>query len=450
MNEQAPRARPHVVIVGGGFGGLSAARGLASAPVDVTVVDRTNHYLFQPLLYQVAAGVLSPADIAMPIRFLLRQQRNALVLMGQVDTIDLDRREVRVGGAPLRYDYLVLAAGARHSYFGHTEWEPLAPGLKTLEDARRIRHQFLSAFEQAERSVDAVEQEALLTFVVVGGGPTGVELAGILPGIAKEGFRRDFRRIDLSRTRVLLLEGGPRLLPTFPEALSARAYQDLERLGVTCRTGAMVTAITPESVHIGDERIAARTVFWAAGNAASPLVRAAGMTADRAGRALVQPDLSVPGRPEVFVIGDAAAAPMVTRDGAPITDASGRPQYVPGLAAAANQMGAHAAATIVRTIRGGPRPPFRYHDKGTLAVIGRGRAVADFGRITLTGHAAWWTWLTVHIAYLAGFRNRVSVLLEWAYAYFTFRPGARLISIDAADEGVTAPTAVSAPAPRGE
>jgi NADH dehydrogenase len=413
-----------VVIIGGGFGGLSAAQALRPASVDLTLIDRTNHYLFQPLLYQVATGVLSPADIASPTRFLLRGQSNATVLMAEVTAIDVPQRIVRAGELTVPFDYLIVATGARHSYFGHPEWEPLAPGLKTLEDARHIRHRFLRAFELAERSTDVAAQEALLTFVIVGGGPTGVELAGMLPTIARRGLRPDFRRIDPARARVVLLEGGPRLLPAFPEALSQRAQRDLEWLGVRCRTDARVTRITQDAVYVGDERIDTRTVYWAAGNAASPLLRTLDVPIDHAGRALVEPDLSIPGVPEVFVIGDAAAVIDLVHG----ASASGPPAYVPGVAPAANQMGEHAARMIRRTLDGKPREPFRYRDKGNLAVIGRNRAVADFGRLALTGHLAWWFWLTVHIAYLAGFRNRLSVLLEWAYAYFTFRPGARLIT----------------------
>ena len=422
--------RPRVVIIGGGFGGLSAAKALWRVPVDVTLIDRTNHYLFQPLLYQVATGVLSPADIAMPIRFLLRRQRNTTVLMTDVERIDLANHLVVAGDLRLSYDFLIVATGSRHAYFGHDDWEPIAPGLKTLEDAREIRHRFLSAFEEAEKSDDPAEQEALLTFVIVGGGPTGVELAGVMPAIARRGMRPDFRRVDPAGVRVLLLEGGPRLLPTFPERLSERALRDLQGLGVTCRTSARVTRITPDAVYVGDERIPTRTVFWAAGNVASPLVRTMGVEVDRAGRAVVASDLSVPGRPNVFVIGDAALAV----DGRyPVgRDASPTPRYVPALAPAANQMGEHAAEMIARTLSGQSREPFRYRNKGSLAVIGRGRAVADFERFSVTGVVAWFLWLTIHIAYLAGFRNRASVLLEWAYAYITFRPGARLITQDPA------------------
>ena len=407
------RMRPRVVIVGGGFGGISAARALREAPVDVTLIDRTNHYLFQPLLYQVATGLLSPADIAVPLRHLLRHQANATVLLAEVNRIDLDARVVSAddGRVQAPFDYLIVATGARHSYFGHPEWELVAPGLKTLDDARHIRRRFLLALEEAEKATDPAEQESLLTFAVIGGGPTGVELAGILPTIARKGFARDFRRIEPQRVRVVLLEGGPRLLPAFPDELSRRAYRDLEELGVTCRTGALVTRVTDEGVHIGDELVRTRTVFWAAGNIASPLIKSMHVPVDRAGRALVRTDLSVPDRPDVFIIGDAAALPDV-----------------PGLAAAATQMGEHAAGMIRRTLRGEPRSAFRYRNKGTMAVIGRGRAVADFGRFTLKGTLAFYTWLFVHLMYLAGFRNRLSVLLEWGYAYFTYKPGARLIT----------------------
>jgi NADH dehydrogenase len=397
--------------------------------VDVVVVDRTNHHLFQPLLYQVATGLLSPADIAVPTRFLLRRQRNARVLLAEVQGVDLARRVVQLDGASaeLPYDHLVVATGARHSYFGHGEWEPQAPGLKTLDDAREVRRRFLLAFEEAEKAPPA-EQEALLTFVVVGAGPTGVELAGVLPTFARRGFRGDFRRVDPARVRVVLVEGGPRVLPSFPEALSARARRDLEELGVEVRTGAVVTAVSPEGVAIGEERIASRTVFWAAGNAASPLVRALGTPVDRAGRALVQPDLSLPGHAEVFVVGDAAAAVRLPSAGQEA--ATGAAQYVPGLASAANQMGVHAARMIVRTLENQPRQPFRYRDKGSLAIIGRNRAVADFGRLQMTGLLAFLVWLFVHILYLTGFRNRLVALVQWGFAYLTHRPSARLITDD--------------------
>ena len=419
--------RPRVVIIGGGFGGLSAARALRKAPVEITLIDRTNHYLFQPLLYQVATGLLSPADIAAPTRFLLRRQRNATVLLANVERIDVERRTVVADdGLEVGYDYLIVAPGARHSYFGRNEWEPLAPGLKTLEDARELRSRFLLAFEEAEKCAEA-DRSTQLTFVIVGGGPTGVELAGIRPTLARQGIRRDFRVIDPARSRVILLEGGPRVLPTFPEALSERARRDLQDLGVEVRTNALVTRITPDAVFVGDERILTRTVFWAAGNQASPLLQSLGVETDRAGRALVAPDLSIPGHPEVFVIGDAAAAALLA-SGQETPDPGSKTPYVPGLASAANQMGEHAAQMIRRSLESQPRRPFRYGDRGSLAIIGRNKAVADFGRFTLTGRPAFLTWLFVHLLFLAGFRNRVSVALEWGYAYFTYRPGARIVT----------------------
>lgn len=425
--------RPRVVVVGGGFGGLSTAKALRNVPADVTLLDRTNHHLFQPLLYQVAAGVLSAADIAVPTRFALRRHENTTVLLADVESVDLSAKVVRCDGGRLRvrYDYLILAPGARHSYFGHSEWESNAPGLKTLDDALEIRRRFLTAFEEAEKTDDPAERAALMTFVIIGGGPTGVELAGVLPTIARHGFKRDFRRIDPRRSGFILLEGGPRLLPTFPDSLSTRACTDLEALGVICRTRAVVTNVTPRHVFVGDERIPTRTVFWAAGNAASPLVRTLGVPVDRAGRALVMPDLTIPGHPNVFIIGDAAAVAIQPAVAA-TAEYPGTPRYVPGLAAAANQMGAYAASAIAARLRDESPLPFRYRNRGALAVIGRNRAVADFGSVRVTGRFAFVTWLLVHLIYLAGFRNRVSVALEWLYAYFTYRPGARLITRDGA------------------
>jgi NADH dehydrogenase len=408
--------RPHVVILGGGFGGIRAARGLRSAPVRVTLIDRTNHHVFQPLLYQVATAALAPSDIASPIRWMLRNQRNATVLMEEVIAVDADRRVVRLdGGGELAYDYLVVATGARHSYFGHGDWEEYAPGLKSLEDALEIRRRFLLAFELAEKTEDEEERRALQTFVLVGGGPTGVELAGVMPSIACDAMRKDFRRIDTRKTRVVLLEGGPRVLPSFPEPLSARARQDLEDLGVEVRTNALVTRVEPDAVWVGDERIATRTVVWAAGNAASPIGRSLGSRHDRAGRIEVNPDLSVPERAEVFVVGDLA---IVTQEG----------KQVPAVAPAAMQMGSAAARNIRRDLRGETRVSFRYRNKGDLATIGRYKAIADFGKFHVTGRLAWWFWLFVHIMYLVGFRNRLSVLLQWAYAYLTYQRGVRLIT----------------------
>ena len=416
-------ARPRVVIVGGGFAGLSAAKALAGAPVDVTLLDRANHHTFQPLLYQVATAVLAPSEIASPIRWLLRRQRNVTVLLAAVNRVDVTRRVVIADGGTMEmpYDYLILATGARHAYFSHPEWEALAPGLKSLEDAREMRRRFLLAFEEAEKCDDAGERESWLTFVIVGGGPTGVELAGILPEVARHGIARDFRRIDTRRTRVILLEGGPRVLPSFAEWISARARRDLTELGVEVRTGALVTRIEPDAVYVGDERIACRTVFWAAGNAASPLAKSLGAPLDRVGRVMVRPDLSVPEHPEIFVAGDIAA--VMKDDGT----------LVPGVAPAANQEGRTAAQNLLRTLGGEPRKPFRYHDKGNLATIGRHRAVAQFGKLGVSGYLAWWLWLIVHILYLAGFRNRLVVLVEWGYAYVTYHRGARVITAGRGD-----------------
>ena len=408
--------RPHVVIVGGGFGGLRAARMLRKADVDVTLVDRTNHHLFQPLLYQVATAVLAPSDITIPIRYLLRKQRNTTVLMADVRRIDPDAHTLTLddAGTTLHYDYLILAAGARHSYFGHDDWEDAAPGLKSIADAYELRRRFLSAFEEAEKATTQEERDAWLTFVIVGAGPTGVELAGMIPDTARA-FRRDFRRIDTCDVRVILLEGGPRVLAAFPEKLQEEALRDLKELRVDVRLKSVVTRIEPDAVYVGDEKIPTHAVFWAAGNAASPLGKQLGVAVDRAGRVQVEPDLSVPGRPEIFVVGDMAA---VTSEG----------KSVPGVAPAANQMGERAAKNLLATLRGQPREPFRYTNKGDLATIGRHRAIAAFGKLQLEGYFAWFLWLFVHILYLAGFRNRVSVLVQWTYSYFTWQRGVRLIS----------------------
>ena len=422
------RDRPRVVIIGGGFGGRNAARALRTAPVDVTVVDRTNHHLFQPLLYQVATATLASNDISAPIRWLLRRQRNAAVLLADATRIDVERRVVHVDREPheLPYDYLILAAGSRHAYFGHEEWEPFAPGLKSLADAVEIRRRFLLAFERAEWATDPGDREAYQTIVIVGGGPTGVELAGMIPDIARRALRPDFRHMDPAHTRVILLEGGERLLPSFPENLSARTLADLRELGVEVRTRAIVTNITSEAVHIGDEIIRTHTVIWAAGNAASPLTRSLGAPLDRVGRVPVNPDLSVAGRSEIFAIGDLAT---LLQDGKPI----------PGVAQGAMQMGTTAAKNIARDLAGKPRKAFRYFDKGNLATIGRNRAVADFGGVTFAGFPAWLLWIFIHILYLAGFRNRATVLIEWAYAYFTYQRGARLLT--ESESGGKAPTA---------
>jgi NADH:ubiquinone reductase (H+-translocating) len=410
------RRRPRVVIIGGGFGGLYAARALKRDAVDVLVLDRTNHHLFQPLLYQVATATLAPTDITAPIRWLLRKQENARVLMEEVVRIDVERRIVATAeGDEHAYDYLVVATGARHAYFNHPEWEALAPGLKSVDDAIELRRRILTAFERAEATEDPEERAAWLTFIVVGGGPTGTELAGMLPTIARHALRRDFRRIDPTSTRVILVEGGPKILAAYPDTLSEQARRDLVNLGVDVRAGTLVSEIGPHHVVAGGEHIHAHTILWAAGNAASPLGRDLHAELDRSGRVVVEPDLSVPGYREVFVIGDLAAT---TTDGKP----------VPGVAPAAMQMGALAAKNIRRDLEQRERVPFRYRNKGDLATIGRHRAIAHFGRVQLTGSLAWWFWLFLHIMYLAGFRNRASVLVEWAYSYFTYERGARLIT----------------------
>jgi len=407
-----------VVIIGGGFGGLSAAKVFKRADVQVTLLDRTNHHVFQPLLYQVATAALSPSDITAPIRWILRKQKNVTVLLAEVTAIDVERKTVRIEVPPrdIPYDYLVVASGSRHAYFGHEEWEPLAPGLKEIEDAGEIRRRFLIAFEMAEKTSDADERDAYMTFVVVGGGPTGVELSGALPTIARKALYPDFRNIDTRKTRVILLEGGPRVLPSFPEDLGRVAHRGLEELGVEVRTNSIVTRIEPDAVYVGDERIETRTVFWGAGNAASPLGRTLGVPLDRAGRVLVKEDLSIPGHPEVFVVGDLA---LVTRE-------DGRP--VPGVCPAANQEGKTAARNILLLQQGLATRSFRYRNKGDLATIGRSRAIADFGKFKVTGRPAWLLWLFVHIMYLVGFRNRLSVFLQWAYGYFTYQRGVRLIT----------------------
>lgn len=417
-------SRPRVVIIGGGFGGLYAARALKHEPVDVTVVDRTNHHVFQPLLYQVATATLAPTDITAPIRWLLRGQHNARVLMAEATHIDVAARRVvcDAGALTLDYDYLIVAAGARHSYFGHPEWEKIAPGLKTMDDAIVIRQRFLLAFERAEKAATDAERQRWLTFVVVGGGPTGVELAGMLPLIARRTLPPEFKNVDPATSRVLLFEGGPRLLANFHAELGERARQDLTELGVEVRTGAIVSKLERGAVWVGSEPIAAGTVFWAAGNEASPLGQSLGAPQDKAGRVKVLPDLSIPGHPEVFVVGDQAE--MVSR---------GKP--VPGVAQGAMQSGPWAARNIVRLIAGRSTAPFNYLNKGDAATIGRYRAVFQFPGFNLSGKPAWWFWLLLHIMYLAGFRNRAIVLIEWAYSYFTYQRGARLITAGRIAEG---------------
>ncbi len=411
---------PHVVIVGGGFAGLYAARALARYPVQITVLDRQNYHLFQPLLYEVATAGLSPGDIAQPIRSILHKQRHVRVLLGEVKAVDLDARTLRLAdGNLLAYDYLVLATGASHSYFGHPEWEREAPGLKTLEDALKIRRRVLVAFEAAEQEEDPTERQALLTFVIVGGGPTGVELAGAIAEIAQNTVRYDFRTIDPRLARVVLLEGGPRILAAYPADLSARAETQLRGLSVEVRTNAVVTQVMSRGVRVGDELLTARTVLWAAGVQASPLGGTFGAPQDRTGRVLIEPDLTVPGHADVYVVGDLAA--FTHQDG-------NRGKSLPGVAPVAIQMGEHAAENIWRSITGQARTKFRYLDRGSMATIGRAAGVAQIGRVHLSGLPAWLAWLVVHIFFLIGFEHRVLVLAQWMWLYFTYARGARLIT----------------------
>ncbi len=408
-------ARRHVVIVGGGFAGLWAARALADAAVRITLVDRQNHHLFQPLLYQVATAGLSAPDIAAPLRHILRRQANVEVRLAEVTSIDVSARQVWLGAdASLQFDYLLLATGATHAYFGHEDWAPHAPGLKTLDDALRLRRQLLLAFERAEAEVDPQRRAAWLSFAIVGGGPTGVELAGTLAEIARHTLKNEFRHIDPSHARIRLIEAGPRILSSFPPDLSNAAQRQLERLGVEVSTGAAVTDINDKGYRIGDAFIASRTVVWAAGVAASPLGRTLGVPLDRAGRVRVCADLSVPGHPAIFVAGDLAA---VERHGRP----------VPGVAPAAKQMGRHVAHAIEARIASRAPSPFEYRDYGNLATIGRMAAIVHVGRLKLSGPLAWWFWLAAHVFFLIGFRNRLIVLLDWAWAYWSYQRGARII-----------------------
>ncbi len=410
-------APTRVVIVGAGFAGLYAAKGFADAPVQLTVVDRQNHHLFQPMLYQVATAALAPNDIASPIRSILSAQRNAQVVLGDVTTVDpAGRAIVLTDGSRIDYDYLILATGTRHSYFGKDDWESLAPGLKSLEDAEEIRRRVLLSFERAERETDPVKRHAHLTFVVVGGGPTGVEVAGALAEIRRYALRKDFRRIDPREATVMLLEGGKRILPSYPPKLSERAKGELRRLGVDVREEAQVTDLRPGLVSAAGWTIPTRTVVWAAGNVASPLNRSLGTPLDGAGRAIVEPDCTIPGHPELFVVGDAAAFP------------DKRFGTVPGICPAAIQMGQYVARSIAGDLVGRARRPFEYWDKGQLAVIGRGHAVADIWKLRFGGFPAWLIWIFVHILFLIGFRNRIMVMLEWGWAYFTYHRGARLIT----------------------
>ena len=409
---------PHVVIIGGGFGGLTAARKLARSPVRITLIDRKNHHTFQPLLYQVATAGLSPGEIAAPIRWILRGRPNIQVLLAEVEDFDLSRRVVKISNEEIPYDYLIVAAGATHAYFGHDEWEPLAPGLKTIEDALELRRRILLAYELAERRSASGEDELPLNFVVVGGGPTGVELAGTLAEIAHRVLANEFRSIDPKRTRILLLEGGPRILPAYPEDLSQSAVDQLQRLGVEVQTSSLVTGIEPGAVRMGEARMPAAVTLWAAGVAASPLGKKLGVPVDRAGRVLVNPDLSIAGHPEVFVIGDLAT----------LKDDHGK--LLPGVAPVAMQEGTATAKNIQRDLESKSRENFHYVDKGSLATIGRAAAVADFGKFHVSGFIAWLSWLFIHIFFLIGFRNRIIVLIQWAWSYFTYERGARLITGD--------------------
>jgi NADH dehydrogenase len=448
-------AHPHVVIVGGGFGGLYAARVLADQPVRVTLVDRQNYHLFQPLLYQVATAALNPSDIAYPIRHALRLQRNTDVILAEVRGIDTGGRRVLLDDGAVDYDYLLLATGATHSYFNHPEWAKFAPGLKGIEDAIEIRRRMLLAYEAAEREPDEARRAALMTFVIVGGGPTGVELAGAFAEIARQALVGDFRHIDPATARVLLLEHAARVLPPYDEGLSERARSQLLGLGAEVHTGALVTAIDAHGVsyEVRDgtnasprtERVAARTVVWAAGVAASPVGRSLGAPLDRAGRVCVEPDLSVPGHPEIFVAGDLAATRFVERPATPKTAVEAPTRWVPGVAPAAIQGGTHAAVNMLRRIAGKPTLPFAYLDKGSLATIGRSRGVAEFGRVKLHGYIAWLAWLLIHVYFLVGFRNRVLVVLGWAWNYATHRRGARLITGDAPPALDAPPTSSAAP-----
>src|SRR5277367_311905 len=402
---------PRVVVVGAGFGGLNAARRVARLPVQVTVLDRSNHHTFQPLLYQVATAGLSPGEIAAPIRSILSSHSNVEVLLEEVVDFQLDQKKVITKQQSLDYDFLVIASGATHAYFGHEEWAPLAPGLKSIEDALEIRRRVLLAFELAER-----QGLCPLQFVVIGGGPTGVELAGTLAEIAHHAMNGEFRKIDPRNSRILLIEGGLRVLSTYSEDLSRKAEAQLQHLGVEVRTSHMVTRIEPGAVWVGDEKIPAAVILWAAGVAASPLGRKLGVPIDRAGRVLVEPDLSIPGHREVFVIGDLAA----------LKDENGK--LLPGVAPVAIQQGNWVAETISRDLENQPRRNFHYHDKGSLATIGRAAAVAQFGKFEVSGYFAWLAWLFVHIFFLIGFRNRVIVMIQWAWSYLTYERGARLIT----------------------
>jgi NADH dehydrogenase len=412
------RQQPRVIVIGGGFAGLWAVRALKRAPVDILLIDRCNHHTFQPLLYQVATAGLAAPSIAAPLRHILRAQRNVTVELGTVERIDVERRQVFVGDLAHDYDFLLVATGVSHAYFGHDDWAAWAPGLKTLADALKIRARILTAFEDAESCIDALQAQQYLTFVIVGGGPTGVELAGTLAEIARHTLHREFRRIDPTTAKVILVEAGPRVLPAFTADLSQSARRQLERLGVIVRTGAPITHVDGNGVKIGEETIAARTVLWAAGVTASPLARVLGVPLDRSGRVPVEPDLSIAGHPEIFVAGDLAAF-------------SSSKGPVPGIAPAAKQMGRHVARSIENRLADRDTTRFRYRHHGLLATIGRMAAVVDLGRLRFSGAVAWWFWLLAHVYFLIGFRNRLMVLIDWAGAYWTYHRGARIVTEEA-------------------
>jgi NADH dehydrogenase len=414
--ENTPAPPPHVVIVGAGFGGLEAAKLLTKEPVRMTVIDRTNHHLFQPLLYEVATAALSPADIAAPIRGILGRCKNTEVILGEVKSVNVEAKTVNLGDQEISYDYLILATGSRHSYFGHDEWERLAPGLKSLEDAVEIRRRLLLAFEYAEKMTDEAAKKAAMTFVIIGGGPTGVEMAGAIAEIARYTLDKDFKHIDPSSARVVLVEGDERIISGFPADLSAKAMAQLKDLGVEVRTGIHAKNLTEAGLEVGDEFIPCRLKIWAAGNVASFVGKTMGVPTDKGGRVIVNEDLTIPGHPEVQVIGDLAS----------FTHQGGKP--LPGVSPVAMQQGRHAARNIVAMIESRKTKRFRYWDKGSMATIGRNKAVADLNFIRLSGKPAWLVWLFVHIIFLVGFRNRIAVLMQWAWAYVTFNKGARLIT----------------------
>ena len=410
---QETSTKPRVVIIGGGFGGLYAARILSNQPLDITLIDRTNHHLFQPLLYQVATAMLSPGDIAQPIRAILKDAKNVRVVMGWVESIDAAGKVVHTRGQQYPFDFLILAAGARHSYFGNDHWEAFAPGLKNLSDALELRRRILDAFEIAEAAVDAEIQQAALTFVVIGAGPTGVEMAGSISELAKRTLVHDFRRIQTKRTRIVLLDAAPKVLPMFDDYLCESALKQLHKLDIEVKVGTKVLGVTPDGVQLENEFVRARTIVWAAGNAASPLAKQLGET-DRQGRIIVNEDLSVPGHPEIFAIGDVAN----------FSHQGGKP--LPGIAPFAMQTGDHAARNIIALAMGSPSKPFKYWDKGSMATIGRNKAIADLKVLKLSGFLAWLSWLFIHLLFIVGLRNRIFVFFQWAWGYLTYTHGSRL------------------------